>query len=77
MTAVLEAGHSRLRPVLMTTITTIGGTLPMALSRAQGAELWNQLGVTLVGGLAVSTLITLIIVPTIYYFVERRKEVAA
>jgi hydrophobe/amphiphile efflux-1 (HAE1) family protein len=77
VTAVLEAGHSRLRPVLMTTITTIGGTLPMALSRAQGAELWNQLGVTLVGGLAVSTLITLIIVPTIYYFVERRKEVAA
>jgi len=75
--AVVEAGHSRLRPVLMTTITTIGGTVPMALSRAQGSEMWNQLGITVIGGLAVSTLITLVLVPTVYYLFERKKEVAS
>ncbi|NOZ13862.1 MAG: efflux RND transporter permease subunit [Acidobacteria bacterium] len=72
--AVVEAGHSRLRPVLMTTITTIGGTVPMAVSRAQGAEMWNQLGITVIGGLTVSTLITLVLVPTVYYLFERKKE---
>jgi len=75
--AVVEAGHSRLRPVLMTTITTIGGTIPMALSRAQGSEMWNTLGITVIGGLAVSTLITLVIVPTIYYLFERKREVTS
>ena len=73
--AIKEAGKSRLRPVLMTTLTTIGGTIPMALSRGEGSEMWNELGITLIGGLSVSTLITLIIVPTIYYLFERRKEV--
>lgn len=77
MEAVVEAGHSRLRPVLMTTITTIGGTVPMALSNSQGSEMWNQLGITVIGGLAVSTLITLVLVPTVYYLFERKKEVAS
>ncbi len=73
--AIKEAGKSRLRPVLMTTLTTIGGTIPMALSRGEGSEMWNELGITLIGGLSVSTLITLIIVPTIYYLFERKREV--
>ncbi len=74
--AIKDAGKSRLRPVLMTTLTTIGGTIPMALSRGEGSEMWNELGITLIGGLSVSTLITLVIVPTVYYIFEKRKEVS-
>ena len=64
--AVMEAGRSRLRPVLMTSLTTILGMLPMALSRGMGREMYAPLGVTIIGGLLVSMLITLILVPTIY-----------
>ncbi|HKL08571.1 MAG TPA: efflux RND transporter permease subunit [Bacteroidales bacterium] len=64
--AVLEAGRSRMRPVLMTSFTTILGMLPMALSRGMGREMYSPLGVTIIGGLLVSTVITLILVPTIY-----------
>ncbi len=71
--AVVEGGSSRLRPVLMTTLTTIFGMLPLALSRAQGAEIWNPMGITMLGGLALSTLITLVLIPTVYYTLEKRK----
>ena len=71
--AVTEAGRNRLRPVLMTTLTTFFGMLPMAVSQSVGAEAWNPLGITMLGGLSVSTLVTLILVPTIYYMLERRK----
>ncbi len=71
--SIKEAGKSRLRPVLMTTLTTIGGTIPMALSRGEGSEMWNQLGITLIGGLSISTLITLIIVPAIYFIFEKKR----
>ncbi|MFO7843939.1 MAG: efflux RND transporter permease subunit [Bacteroidales bacterium] len=64
--AVLEAGRSRMRPVLMTSFTTILGMLPMALSRGMGREMYSPLGVTIIGGLLVSTVVTLILVPTIY-----------
>ncbi|MFW5721242.1 MAG: efflux RND transporter permease subunit, partial [Bacteroidota bacterium] len=64
--AVLEGGRSRMRPVLMTSFTTILGMLPMALSKGMGHEMYSPLGVTIIGGLLVSTVITLIIVPTIY-----------
>ncbi len=64
--AVIEAGRSRMRPVLMTSFTTILGMLPMALSQGMGREMYSPLGVTIIGGLLVSTLVTLILVPTIY-----------
>ena len=59
----------------MTTFTTIFGMVPMALSRGQGAEFWNPLGITMISGLSVSTLITLVLVPTIFFMLERRKGV--
>jgi HAE1 family hydrophobic/amphiphilic exporter-1 len=71
--AVVQAGHDRLRPVLMTTFTTFFGMLPMAVSNAVGAEAWNPLGVTMLGGLSLSTLVTLVLVPTVYYLFERRR----
>jgi HAE1 family hydrophobic/amphiphilic exporter-1 len=64
--AVVTGGKSRLRPVLMTTLTTILGMVPMAVSNAQGAEMWKSMAVTVIGGLTVSTILTLVIVPTIY-----------
>ncbi len=64
--AVLEGGRSRMRPVLMTSFTTMLGMLPMALTKGMGREMYSPLGVTIIGGLLVSTVITLIIVPTIY-----------
>ncbi len=72
--AITRAGRSRLRPVLMTTMTTFFGMLPMAVCRSVGAEAWNPLGITMLGGLSVSTLVTLILVPTVYYILERRKQ---
>ncbi|MBE9466994.1 MAG: efflux RND transporter permease subunit [Bacteroidetes bacterium] len=64
--AVLEAGRSRMRPVLMTSLTTILGMLPMAMSTGMGNEMFSPLGITMIGGLLVSTVITLLLVPTIY-----------
>jgi len=64
--AIQEAGRSRLRPVLMTTLTTILGMVPMATSSGMGREAYSPLGITMIGGLLVSTLITLLLVPTIY-----------
>jgi len=64
--AIQEAGRSRLRPVLMTTLTTILGMVPMALSKGMGREAYSPLGVTMIGGLLISTLITLFLVPAIY-----------
>ena len=65
-TAVINGGKSRLRPVIMTTATTVLGMIPMAIGFGEGAELWQPMGVVIVGGLTVSTLITLIIIPTLY-----------
>ncbi|MCD6366711.1 MAG: efflux RND transporter permease subunit [Bacteroidales bacterium] len=66
MDAVLEAGKSRMRPVLMTSLTTMLGMLPMAVSSGMGKEMFAPLGITMIGGLLISTLITLLLVPTIY-----------
>jgi HAE1 family hydrophobic/amphiphilic exporter-1 len=71
--AVIGACKSRLRPVLMTTLTTFFGMLPMAMSKRVGAEAWNPLGITMLGGLSVSALVTLLLIPTVYYLLERRK----
>ena len=72
--AITEAGRSRLRPVLMTTLTTIFGMLPMALDRGVGSEIWNALGITEIGGLSLSTLVTLVLVPTLYSIVEEWRQ---
>lgn len=64
--AVLSAGKSRLRPVLMTSFTTMLGMLPMALSKGLASEIWSPLGITMIGGLLFSTLITLILMPMVY-----------
>ncbi len=64
--AAVVAGRSRLRPVLMTTLTTILGMVPMAVSSGEGSEMWRPLGVSVIGGLTISTLLTLILVPVLY-----------
>jgi len=64
--AIVSGGRSRLRPVLMTTATTILGMIPLAVSSSQGSEIWKPMAVTIIGGLTVSTILTLLIVPTLY-----------
>ena len=76
--AVVTAGRSRLRPILMTTLTTVLGMVPMAVGNGVGAEMWNSLGMSVAWGLSFSTLITLILIPTLFASFaihgERRKE---
>ena len=72
--AVIEGGKSRLRPVLMTSLTTILGMVPMSLGIGEGSEIWQPMGIAVVGGLFVSTLITLFIIPCLYSMLEGRKE---
>jgi HAE1 family hydrophobic/amphiphilic exporter-1 len=72
--AIIEAGRRRLRPVLMTTFTTVLGLLPLAISRAEGAELWSPLGISVIGGLLFSTAVTLILVPVLYSIFERKAK---
>jgi HAE1 family hydrophobic/amphiphilic exporter-1 len=64
--ASVSAAKARLRPILMTTLTTVLGMLPMALGRGEGSEMWNGLGTTVAWGLSVSTLITLVLIPVVY-----------
>lgn len=71
--SVVLGGKARLRPVLMTTLTTILGMTPMALSNSEGAELWRSMAITVIGGLTVSTIFTLVIVPTAYAIMAGRK----
>ena len=65
-TAVVDGGKSRLRPVVMTTLTTILGMVPMAVGSGQGSEMWKPMGVAVIGGLTFSTILTLLFVPTLY-----------
>lgn len=75
--ASVTAARSRLRPILMTTLTTVLGMVPMAVGRGEGSELWRSLGMTVCWGLTISTLVTLVLIPTIYCSLataqERRK----
>ncbi|MBN2281501.1 MAG: efflux RND transporter permease subunit [Candidatus Marinimicrobia bacterium] len=72
--AVIESGGSRLRPVLMTSLTTILAMVPMATSKGMGSEMFVPIGVTMIGGLMVSTLITLVFVPSLYVVFNRQKD---
>lgn len=72
--AIAISGRSRLRPVIMTSATTILGMLPLAVSRGSGSELWSPMGVAVIGGLVFSTFVTLIIVPVVYALFTKRGE---
>ncbi len=76
--ASTTAARSRLRPILMTTLTTVLGMVPLAVSQGEGAEMWRPLGITVCWGLSISTLITLVLIPTLYcslsYSMEKRKN---
>lgn len=76
--AVATAGQSRLRPILMTTCTTVLGMIPMAIGHGEGSEMWNSLGMSVAWGLSFSTLVTLILIPVIYSlfadFGDKRKQ---
>lgn len=70
--AVIASAGNRLRPILMTTAVTILGLVPVALSRGEGAEMWKGMSFAIIGGLLVSTLITLVIIPAAYLAIESR-----
>ncbi len=72
--ASTTAAKSRLRPILMTTLTTVLGMLPMAVGTGEGSEMWRSLGVTVCWGLTVSTLVTLVLIPTVYCSFASRQE---
>ena len=72
--AIALSGQSRLRPVLMTAFTTILGMVPMAISNSEGSEMWQPLGIVVIGGLLVSTIITLLIVPILYAITSRHGD---
>ncbi len=70
--ALLEAGRNRMRPILMTSLTTILGLMPMALGLGEGAELRAPLAITVIGGLALATALTLIVIPVVYSLLDRK-----
>jgi len=70
--ALTEGARTRLRPIIMTTITTLFGFLPMALGLGDGAELRQPLAITVIGGLIFSTMLTLVVIPVLYDTVDRR-----
>ncbi|HET6629187.1 MAG TPA: efflux RND transporter permease subunit [Woeseiaceae bacterium] len=70
--AILQAGQTRLRPILMTTLTTVLGLLPMAIGLGEGAEVRTPMAITVIGGLSVSTLLTLVVIPVVYSLLDRK-----
>ncbi|HRU70084.1 MAG TPA: efflux RND transporter permease subunit, partial [Kiritimatiellia bacterium] len=69
--AIRHSGRQRLRPVLITTLTTVFGMMPLALAGGEGSETWKPMGVTVIGGLSFSTVVTLILVPVLYSLFSR------
>lgn len=72
MTAIKQAGQDRIRPVLITAITTMGGMLPMAISSGQGSELKSPMALTVIGGLVSATFLTLFVIPAIYSIIAKK-----
>jgi HAE1 family hydrophobic/amphiphilic exporter-1 len=71
--AIIEAGSARLRPILMTSLTTALGLLPMALGFGEGSEVRTPMAITVIGGLIVSTLLTLLVIPVVYSLMDRKR----
>ena len=71
--AIMEAGKARLRPILMTSLTTALGLLPMALGFGEGSEVRTPMAITVIGGLIVSTLLTLVVIPVVYSLMDRKR----
>jgi hydrophobic/amphiphilic exporter-1 (mainly G- bacteria), HAE1 family len=72
--AIVVSGKSRLRPVLMTSLTTILGMLPLAMSKGSGSEIWSPMGIAVIGGLVFSTMVTLLLIPVVYHMMVRRSD---
>jgi HAE1 family hydrophobic/amphiphilic exporter-1 len=72
--ALIEAGKERLRPILMTTVAMIFGMLPIALSNGPGSEFKRSMAWVIIGGLTSSLILTLVVVPTVYYLFDRLKD---
>ncbi len=72
--AIVLAGRKRLRPILMTPVTTVLGLLPMALGLGAGAELRRPLAIAVIGGLLSATFLTLVVVPVLYSLMSRASE---
>ena len=75
--AIMEASSARLRPILMTSLTTALGLLPMALGFGEGSEVRTPMAITVIGGLLVSTLLTLLVIPVVYSLLDRKRWPAA
>jgi HAE1 family hydrophobic/amphiphilic exporter-1 len=74
--AIREAARLRLRPIMMTTLTTVLGLFPMALGLGEGSEMRTPMAITVIGGLLTSTFLTLVVVPVMYSLLDRRKDTA-
>jgi len=72
--AIVEAGQQRIRPILMTTITTILALLPLTVGFGEGASLRSPMAIAVVGGLVTSTLMSLMVIPCVYDVLERAKR---
>ena len=72
--ALVEGARSRLRPIIMTTLCTLFGFLPLALAMGEGAEVRSPMAITVIGGLLVSTLLTLVVIPVVYDLLDRRPD---
>jgi HAE1 family hydrophobic/amphiphilic exporter-1 len=73
VTAIMEGGRSRLRPILSTTLTTLLGVAPLTVSHGSGSEIWGPFAIASIGGMTLSTLITLVLMPTLYSLFEGAK----
>jgi len=72
--ALIEGARSRLRPIIMTTLCTLFGFLPLAVAMGEGAEVRAPMAITVIGGLLVSTLLTLLVIPVVYDLLDRRAD---
>lgn len=72
--AIVTAGQNRIRPILMTSLTTILALFPMSLGLGESAELRSPMAIAVIGGLVTSTILTLVVIPCVYYVLEGMKE---
>ena len=68
--ALVEAGSKRLRPILLTTVTTIGGLIPMAVFATGSNKMWQPMAITIIWGISFATILTLFVIPVIYAVID-------